>query len=477
MKSVHKQIFVFVVMWAGLFGATAYFALEGIHGTRAKLAEHAALLVAAQMQPMLEAALVPGGNAQKVVGVRKERLNRALLGDPKRFGSVENVRILDAGGRVVFTLHPTGSPEPPVTRPADNLSEIRVTRGPGHRLYEAVVPLAEVQPGLRAVLTLNFDLLNVRKTFHSALIKFYLLGLAGLLVMILTAVVSRRIVRSPMKAVERAMNAIDRRKYRYRLRSKSDDEFHGLYQKVNQALERLEQLDTVQRKAVHQRNKLERELKDNKRFLDVMAHEIKNPLHAMGINLDVLKTKIGTHPSGETAMKHIDLLEQEMDHLREVVRGFLNFVRPGVPQKQRTRINEVIRAVCEMVSAQAEEAQVNIETRLSRSLPEVLVDRGQFQQALHNVVLNAIQATSKQGKINIRSRQKRGKVLVAVKDSGVGIPKEELKKIFDLYYTTKKGGTGLGLPVTKRLIEANGGEMQIDSKPGKGTTVTVMLPA
>ena len=128
-----------------------------------------------------------------------------------------------------------------------------------------------------------------------------------------------------------------------------------------------------------------------------------------------------------------------------------------------------------MVAPEAEKSKISIETRLGKNLNDVLIDRGQLQQALHNLLINAVHATGEGGKVNIRSQAKRKKVLVSIKDTGTGIAKEQLQKIFDLYFTTKKNGTGLGLPISKRIVEANGGQMELESKLNKGTTITISL--
>ncbi|MFQ5753867.1 MAG: PAS domain-containing sensor histidine kinase, partial [bacterium] len=172
-----------------------------------------------------------------------------------------------------------------------------------------------------------------------------------------------------------------------------------------------------------------------------------------------------------------EILEYEIEHLQEVIQGFLSYVRPGKPKKERIKINELIKGVCQTVAAEAEKSKIRIESRLSKGLREVLLDKGQIQQALYNIIINAMHATGEGGKISIRSWPKKKKILVSVKDNGTGISKEQLKKIFDLYYTTKKNGTGLGLPVTKRIIEANGGQIQLESKTEKGTKVTLMFPS
>jgi signal transduction histidine kinase len=224
------------------------------------------------------------------------------------------------------------------------------------------------------------------------------------------------------------------------------------------------------------RNALQSDMKTLSKFLDIMAHEIKNPLHAFGINLDVLKTKIDKDLPKADYMKHVKILEQEAEHLQEIIEGFLTYARPGVPRRERSTINMIVKNVCQMAVADAKKRNIKLETRLARSLPDVMIDRKQIQQALHNIVINAVHASHDGGKISIRSWINRSRVNVAVKDNGSGIPKEQLDKIFDLYFTTKKDGSGIGLPVTKRMVESNSGQIKFESKEGKGTEVLLSFP-
>ncbi len=483
MKFFQKQFVILVIFFGVLFGLCVYFAYWGIHRATDEISEQTALLLAKQFKPLVETALAGIDLKNKNLPASKEIILRQLLfQESKRLGSIDDMFLIDANGKIIFSLNTgrevTGLEINHITNEIDNgnLPDIQLIRREEAWSYDAVWPISE-KNNLRAVLSINTASENLRPFLHNLTIKFYLIGFGGVLGVIVVSFIGARLLKTPMKDIEKAMTYIDRRKYGYRLKINRKNEYAGVYQKVNQALRRLEQLDAVQRTAVQKRNAVLRELKTVSRFLDVMAHEIKNPLHAMGINLDVLKTKVQKGKSKEAALKHAEILEQELDHLEEVVRGFLNYVRPGVPQKQRTNINNLIKEVCQMVAAEADKAQISVETRLGKNLRDVLVDPRQMQQALHNTVINGIQATGKGGKIVIRSWGKRKKILLSIKDNGAGISKEHLKKIFDLYFTTKKGGTGLGLPITKRIVEANGGQMQLESKVGKGTTVTMMFPA
>ncbi len=475
MKIFQKLLFLFLITWIGLFGITVYFVFRALNATAITLTDTAAGAVVSQVKPRLDPLLsrdiLPALNAGTVRTARRALL-QALDGNDliTDIWLVENERIR-------FSLRPglrDSSFTPPGKRRAGNGGaggNIRFWRQGGQ--VRAVWAVGKAR---QAVVILEPRARLVRSIVDGLALKLYLVGFGGLVVMGLLALVGHRVIRRPLARLEKALATIDRRRYGYRIKFSSDDEFAPTYEKANQALVRMEQLDAVQRAAVQKRNRLLKEMSTLSRFMDIMAHEIKNPLHALGINLDVLKTKIKKGSAPEAALKHAETVEEELDHLQEVVLGFLNYVRPGIPRRTRTDVNALIKTVCEMAAPEADRAKLRIETRLTKGLRRVLVDPSQAKQALHNVVINAIHATGEGGRIDIRTWSKKDRVFVEIKDTGAGISKEELQKVFDLYYTTKKGGSGLGLPVTRRIVELNGGQMQLESSVGKGTKITFAFP-
>lgn len=462
-----------------LFGAMVYYAFWGIDRVIEEISEQSTIRLAAQIKSLIESGL-KGANLNKLAKSKKDTLHQLILNDSDTYSEIADLFLVNADNSIIFSMNPgkegqTFEKETNIEFSTDHRElEIQLIRQKAISGYVAIWPIAGSN-NVRGVLKISSRPGVFRPILHNLTIKFYLIGFMALLGVIIISFIGTRLLGSPVRSIERAMTAIDKRKFGFRLKSKSDDEYAKVYQKVNQALKRLEQLDSIQRASVQRRNAVLNEMKTLLRFLDIMAHEIKNPLHAMVINLDVLMTKLHKSQAKEDTLKHAEILGKEMDHLQELIRGFLSYVRPGVPQKQRTNVNEVIKAVCQLVAAEAEKYKVAIVTRLSKGLRDILVDRGQFQQAIHNIVINGIQATGESGKINIRTWAKRKRVIISVKDAGAGISKEHLKKIFDLYFTTKRGGSGLGLPISKRIVEANGGQMQLESKLGKGTTVTFIF--
>lgn len=479
MRLFHKQILHFLLLYIVLFGGSVYLAYTGLHDIVALLASRSAVLLADQYRGVIASVVkadTTDGQQRQWTPAKGRRLRQRLLQVSEAFPEVEDFFITDRKRDILFSLNMKVDRQERLPERADSLdSDIRVTRNPKTDRFEAAWRFAS-SPDLAGFIILD-PTLRVGSARHSMTIRFYLLGFGGILLIILLSIFSPKALKSPMKNIEKALNNIDKRKYGTRLKFRKDDEFADFYRKANEALGRMEQLDAAQRKAVVKKNRLLKEVNTTSRFMDILAHEIKNPLHAFGLNLDVLRTKVEKGHAKQDMLKHLNILEQESEHLQEVVQGFLRYVRPGVPQKEKLQINAIIKEVCESAASEAEKAKIKVETRLGRGLREVYLDRSQLQQALQNVVINAIHATGEGGKINIRSWMRRKKILVCVKDTGAGIDKKQQEKIFDLYYTTKKGGSGIGLPVTKRIVEANGGQLELESEVGRGTTVTFAFPA
>jgi signal transduction histidine kinase len=208
-----------------------------------------------------------------------------------------------------------------------------------------------------------------------------------------------------------------------------------------------------------------------------VAHEIGNPLNAMGIHLELLRRRLGgLGKDASKALESVDVLEAEVRRLDGIVRNFLGAVRPVRPDLAETQLLEVVAASLALLKDQLEQLGVRATVDVSGELPTVLADRGQVQQALFNVLKNALEAMDRGGDLTIRARSEDDWVVLEVSDTGVGIPAEKLTRVFDAYYTTKSDGSGLGLLIVLRILRAHGGRADLASQPGKGTTVTLRFP-
>lgn len=206
-----------------------------------------------------------------------------------------------------------------------------------------------------------------------------------------------------------------------------------------------------------------------------IAHEIKNPL----ISIQGFARRIGTTEEREKLEKYAKFIEQEADRLSQVLAKLLGFSRMDEPRKDHLNLNDIVDdTVLFMEHHLTRFKNVEIAVEKELDLPVVQVDRIHIQQTVVNILMNAAQAMPGGGKILIRTGKNDQYVFISITDTGVGIKDEDLERIFEPFFTTKEKeqGTGLGLSLCKRLIEANAGKIEVDSAVGKGTTFTIMIP-
>ena len=206
----------------------------------------------------------------------------------------------------------------------------------------------------------------------------------------------------------------------------------------------------------------------------MLAHEIRNPLASIRGTAEILMEEGTPESRGE----FLQILVKESDRLNHVVEDFLRMARPEPAQKRECDINEELGNMVTLLSAQARSSSVGLEMT-SGDLPRVVADPEKLHQAFMNLLLNAIQASPQGGRVQVATTflPERGAVRIRFSDQGVGIPKEALARIFEPFFTTKGSGTGLGLPITRKIVEGHGGTLEVESEPGGGTTFTVLLPA
>lgn len=202
-----------------------------------------------------------------------------------------------------------------------------------------------------------------------------------------------------------------------------------------------------------------------------VGHELRNPLGAIGNAIYYLRMRLGA--DDPKVQKHLTILDREIRRANKIVTDLLDFSRVKPPSRTAGDLNAVIQDV---LGRQPAEASVIRELDLAESLPSVPVDVDQVGQVLLNLVVNATEAMPEGGTLTIRTRSTGAAVVASFTDTGVGIPPENLEKIFQPLFTTKTKGIGLGLAVSRRLIEANGGTLTVESHVGKGSTFTVSIP-
>lgn len=211
------------------------------------------------------------------------------------------------------------------------------------------------------------------------------------------------------------------------------------------------------------------------RLTSGVAHEVKNPLNAMRIHLELLKSRLAGE-QGEVR-ENLDVIAQEIQRLDRVVQGFLKFVRPQDLRLAPVDVNALLAEVARLSAPEGAQTVARIVLDLASRLPQVTGDAELLLQAFANLVTNAIQAMPKGGTVTLATRlMPEGVVQVRVTDEGVGIPPEELDKVFRLYYTTKSDGSGIGLSLVYRIVQMHDGRIDVESAVGRGTTMILTLP-
>ena len=210
-----------------------------------------------------------------------------------------------------------------------------------------------------------------------------------------------------------------------------------------------------------------------------LAHEIKNPLSTIRLNMDLLAEDLSESEAlrDRRALAKIALVQRECQRLQNLLDDFLNFAKLRTLRLEASDLNEQIERVLEFYQPKAKECGIEIVKYLDPELPSVVIDQEAIRGALLNLTLNAEQAMPDGGQLVVRTRPAGGGVAVELIDSGDGMDNETLSHIFEAFYSTKSGGSGLGLPTARKIIEGHGGRIQVQSEIGKGTHFTVELPA
>jgi signal transduction histidine kinase len=210
------------------------------------------------------------------------------------------------------------------------------------------------------------------------------------------------------------------------------------------------------------------------RLMSGVAHEVKNPLNAMVLQLEVLKARLGEQ--GEKVQPQVDILTEEIRRLDRVVKTFLDFTRPVEVHPEEAEIEPLVREVFALAEPQARKNNVRLIFTGDGAIPSIRADRDLIKQALLNLVLNGCQAMPNGGELAITPRAMPNAVELEIRDSGIGIPPEAQKRIFSLFYTTKPGGTGVGLAMAFRIVQLHNGSIDFTSEINRGTTFRVTLP-
>lgn len=210
-----------------------------------------------------------------------------------------------------------------------------------------------------------------------------------------------------------------------------------------------------------------------------LAHEIKNPLSTMAINLALLQEewdRAEETPAARRSLKRIRTLQSEVDRLEGILEEFLSFARGGTVNRRPEDLSRIVSELLEFVEPENELADIRQHADLHTGIPLVLVDEVQLKQAILNLLVNARQAMPDGGELLVRTQRVGNDVQLSITDTGVGMSSEQLDRCFEVFWSNKKGGTGLGLATTRRIIKEHDGRMTIMSEVGRGTSFSIYLP-
>lgn len=209
-----------------------------------------------------------------------------------------------------------------------------------------------------------------------------------------------------------------------------------------------------------------------------LAHEIKNPLSTIRMNMELLAEDFGQgdSPRDRRALRKVEVVQRECQRLQDLLDDFLSFAKARRLRLQPSDLNAQVKDVLDFFCPKAAEAGIEVVDYLAADLPTVLLDREAFHGAILNLVLNAEQAMPDGGQLVVRTYGTADGVALDLIDTGCGMDDQTEAKVFDAFFSTRSGGSGLGLPTARKIIEAHGGTISLQSEPGRGTQFTIKLP-
>jgi signal transduction histidine kinase len=210
-----------------------------------------------------------------------------------------------------------------------------------------------------------------------------------------------------------------------------------------------------------------------------LAHEIRNPLSTIGMNLELLAEELESDDSqrARRMLRRIGNLQGECRNLEEILNAFLQFARAGELHLSDGNLNTIVSDYVDFLEPQANSMEVELRPHLDSDLPVVMLDKSLMRQALVNLCRNAIEAMPEGGSIDLLTRTRGEDVVLEIIDTGKGMDEKTRGQMFQAFFSTRSGGSGLGLPTVRKIVEAHHGRISCESEVGKGTRFTITLPA
>lgn len=280
---------------------------------------------------------------------------------------------------------------------------------------------------------------------------------------------------APIHEVVNAAKAVAAGDLSKKLEVKRNDEIGELTKSFNEMIEKLR----LQKELEDRLNQAEK-LSALGQFASGIAHEIRNPLNFINLSIDHVRKKFSPKDlkEKENFSRLMLKVKDEIRRLNDLISNFLNYGRPIKLNLKETELKKIIAEITALAEQKMQMDKINIKIDIPKNIPQLIIDKDQIKICFINVILNSIQAMPKGGSLTIKARtnQGDGNLDIIFTDTGSGIDIQDMDKIFDPYFTTKDVGIGLGLALTKKIINEHKGEIFIYSRPGVGTNVTIRLP-
>ena len=280
---------------------------------------------------------------------------------------------------------------------------------------------------------------------------------------------------APIHEVVNAAKAVAAGDLSKKLEVKRNDEIGELTKSFNEMIEKLR----LQKELEDRLNQAEK-LSALGQFASGIAHEIRNPLNFINLSIDHVRKKFSPKDSKEKEnfSRLMLKVKDEIRRLNDLISNFLNYGRPIKLNLKETELKKIIAEITALAEQKMQMDKINIKIDIPKNIPQLIIDKDQIKICFINVILNSIQAMPKGGSLTIKARtnQGDGNLDIIFTDTGSGIDIQDMDKIFDPYFTTKDVGIGLGLALTKKIINEHKGEIFIYSRPGVGTNLTIRLP-
>lgn len=302
-----------------------------------------------------------------------------------------------------------------------------------------------------------------------------LMALAGMALLVGVGVTwwSQRVL-SPLPRLQERVEAVARGELTEKLGPTTDDEIGRLAQEFERMVKALVAREESLRETQARLLQSER-LAAIGRMAAHVSHEVRNPLSSIGLNVELLEEEL--RDASPVTRELLAAVHREIVRLGAVTEEYLRVARLPNPHLLPEHVADVVRGAVQLLRPELAAASVQVELELDEALPLVAMDEAQMRQVLINLLKNAREAMPNGGHIRIASRAHAGGVELSVCDDGAGMEPEQKERIFDLFYTTKQRGSGLGLPLTQQIVVAHGGHIRCESSPGHGTVFTLFLPA